>query len=138
MREKQPSERTFSFRFVTDKECHDALRHLKVSKPQGTSSTPAWALKELVPHLSFIITHFIKEQSFQKSLTKAIVMPLFKKGDTEVKNSVYGSVIITNSCDHSYSVSSPKFFCPLSSIDQKKSFPVSIEKENSKNFLLPE
>ena len=82
-----PSKRTFSFRFVTDKECHDALRHLKVSKPQGPSLIPAWALKdaasELVPHLSFIINQSVKELSFPKSLKKAIVIPLFKKGDTE-------------------------------------------------------
>ena len=78
---------TFSFRFVSDKECHDALRHLKVSKPQGPSSIPAWSLKdaasELVPHLSFIKNQFIKELSFPKSSKKAIVIPLFKKGDTE-------------------------------------------------------
>ena len=40
LREKNnPSKRTFSFRFVTDKECHDAVRHLKVTKPQGPSDT---------------------------------------------------------------------------------------------------
>ena len=88
LREKNnPSKRTFSFRLVTDKECHDVLRHLKVSKPQGPSSIPAWAIKdaasELVPHLSFIINQSIKEISFPKSLKKTFVIPLFKNGDTE-------------------------------------------------------
>ena len=82
-----PSKRTFSFRFLTDKECHDALRHLKVSKPQGSSSIPAWALKDaaskLVPRLSFIINQSIKELSFPKSLKKTVVIPSFKKGETE-------------------------------------------------------
>ena len=68
LREKNnPSKRTFIFRFVPDKESHDALRDLKVSKPQGPSSLPARELKdaasELVPHLSFIINQSIKEIS---------------------------------------------------------------------------
>ena len=88
LREKNNlSKRTFSFRFVTYKECHDALRHLKVSKPQGPSSIPAWALKdaasELVPQLSFMKNQSTKELIFPKSLKKAILIPLFKKGDTE-------------------------------------------------------
>ena len=99
LREKNnPSKRKFSFRFVRDKECHDALRHLKVSKPQGSSSIPAWALKDaaskLVPHMSFIINQYIKELRFPKSLKKAIVIPFFKKLDTEDPDN-YRSISLT-------------------------------------------
>ena len=84
LREKNnPSKRTFSFRFVTDKECYDALRHLKVSKPQGPSSIPAWALKdaasELVPHLSFILNQSIKELSFPSFPRKPLLYYFSKK-----------------------------------------------------------
>ena len=92
------SKRTFSFLFVTDKECHDALRHLKVSKQQRPPSIPAWALKnaasERVPYLSLIINQSIKELSFPKSLKKTVVIPLFKKGDTEDPDN-YRSISIT-------------------------------------------
>ena len=93
LREKnKPSKRTFSFHFVTDKECHDALRHLKVSKPQGPSSIPAFALKnaasEIVPHLSFIINQSIKEIIFSKFLKKAIVIPLSKKETQRIQTAI--------------------------------------------------
>ena len=99
LREKNnPSKRIFRFLFVTDKECHDALRHLKVSKQQRPSWIPARALKEAgserVPYLSLIINQSIKELSFPRYLKKAIVIPIFKKVDTEDPDN-YRSISIT-------------------------------------------
>ena len=78
--------------FVTDKEIHDALRHLKVSRPQNPSSIPAWALKdsasEIFPHLSFIINQSVKELSSPKSLKKAIVIPIFKRETKRIQRTI--------------------------------------------------
>ena len=48
---------------------------------------PAWALKDaqsvLAEPLSFLINEFISESSFPTDLKKALVSPLYKKGNTE-------------------------------------------------------
>ena len=48
---------------------------------------------------------------------------------TELKKSVYGSVVITISCDHTYALFDPKKFFVLSLLLTSR-FPASIEKES--------
>ena len=53
----------------------------------GPSKIPAWALKDaqsvLAEPLCFLINEFISESSFPTDLKKALVSPLYKKGNTE-------------------------------------------------------
>ena len=77
----------FFFKYVTCKEVHDLIKCLNVNKPLGTSKIPAWALKDaqsvLAEPLCFLIIEFISESSFPTDLKKALVSPLYKKGNTE-------------------------------------------------------
>ena len=58
-----------------------------MNKPLGPSKIPAWALKDaqsvLAKPLCFLINEFISESSFPTDLKKALVSPLYKKGNTE-------------------------------------------------------
>ena len=51
--------KTFSFRYITEKECFQQLKQLNANKPLGPSSIPAWALQDgataINSHLTFII-----------------------------------------------------------------------------------
>ena len=77
----------FFFKYVTFKEVHDLIQCLNVNKPLGPSKIPAWALKDaqsvLAEPLCFLINEFISESSFPTDLKKALVSPLYKKGNTE-------------------------------------------------------
>ena len=77
----------FFFNYVTCKEVHDLIKCLNVNKPLGPSKIPAWALKDaqsvLAEPLCFLINEFISESSFPTDLKKALVSPLYKKGNTE-------------------------------------------------------
>ena len=77
----------FFFKYVTCKEVHDLMKCLNVNKPLGPSKFPAWALKNaqsvLAEPLCFMINEFISESSFPTDLKKALVSPLYKKGNTE-------------------------------------------------------
>ena len=77
----------FFFKYVSCKEVHDLIKCLNVNKPLGPSKIPAWALKEaqsvLAEPLCFLINEFISESSFPTDLKKALVSPLYEKGNTE-------------------------------------------------------
>ena len=77
----------FFFKYVTCKEVHDLIKCLNVNKPLGPSKIPAWALKDaqsvLAEPLCFLINEFISESSFPTDLKRALVSPLYKKGNTE-------------------------------------------------------
>ena len=64
-KQKRYTWKTFSFGFVTEKECFDAIKSLGKNKPLGPSLIPAWVLKDASPivthHLSYNVNNCIKE-----------------------------------------------------------------------------
>ena len=93
-----PKQKTFSFHYVTEKDCHDAIRALGRNKPIGPSNIPAWAIKDsssvIVPHLNFLVNYCIKLSCFPNELKRAHVVPLYKKDDPEEPNN-YRPISIT-------------------------------------------
>ena len=93
-----PKQKTFSFHYVTEKECHDAIRELGRNKPIGPSNIPAWAIKDsssvIVPQLNFLVNYCIKLSCFPNELKRAHVVPLYKKDDPEEPNN-YRPISIT-------------------------------------------
>ena len=89
-KQKRYTWKTFLYRFVTEKECFDALKSLGKNKLPGPALIPAWAFKDASPiashHLSYIVNNCIKESYFPKCLQKAHIIPLFKKSDLEEPN----------------------------------------------------
>ena len=78
--------KSFSFRFITEKECLDAIKKLNPKKSAGPSSVPTWALldgkSELHRPLTKLINESITSCEFPESFKKAVITPIFKKGDT--------------------------------------------------------
>ena len=91
-------QKTFSFHYVTGKDCHDAIRALVGNKSIGPSNIPAWAIKDsssvIVPHLNFLVNYCIKLSCFPNELKRAHVVPLYKKDDPEEPNN-YRLISIT-------------------------------------------
>ena len=85
-----PKQKYFSFHYVTEIDCHDAIRALGRNKPIGPSNIPAWAIKDsssvIVPHLNFLVNYCIKLSCFPNELKRAHVVPLYKKVDPEEPN----------------------------------------------------
>ena len=81
--ESKTTPKLFSFRPTTIKEVFDAVKSLKINKPLGPCSIPAWAIKdgmtEIVPRLTMVINEYIKEQKFPSILKKDLITPLYKK-----------------------------------------------------------
>ena len=75
-----PKQKTFSFHYVTEKDCHDVIRALGRNKPIGPSNIPAWAIKDsssvIVPNLNFLVNYSIKLSWFPNELKRAHVVPL--------------------------------------------------------------
>ena len=75
----------FSFRPTTIKEVFDAVESLKINKPLGPCSIPAYAFKdgmtEMVPQLTKVINEYNKEQKFPSILKKGLITPLYEKDD---------------------------------------------------------
>ena len=92
--------KTFSFRFVTSKEVLHHLQTLTTSKPLGPNEIPAWALKDdkdvLMHPLPYFFNAFLKEETFPSDLKKAIITPLFKRGD-RTHPETYKPISITSS-----------------------------------------
>ena len=93
-----PKQKTFSFHYVTEKDCHDAIRALGRKKPIGLSNIPAWAIKNsssvIFPRLNFLVNYCIKLSCFPNELKRAHVVPLHKKDDPEEPNN-YRPISIT-------------------------------------------
>ena len=85
--ESKTTPKLFSFRPTTIKGVLDAVKSLKLNKPLGPCSTPAWAIKdgmtEIVPHLTIVINECLKDQKFPSILKKGLITPLLKKRSTE-------------------------------------------------------
>ena len=64
--ESKTTPKLFNFRQTTIKEVFDAVKSLKINKPLGPYSIPAWAIKdgmtEIVPHLTMVINEYNKEE----------------------------------------------------------------------------
>ena len=77
----------FFFKYVTYKEVHDLIKCLNVNKTLGPSKIPAWTLKDaqsvFAKPLCFLINELISESSFPSDLKRALISPLYKKGNTE-------------------------------------------------------
>ena len=84
-----PKQKTLSFHYVTEKDCHDAIRALG-RKPIGPSKIPAWAIEDsssvIVSHLNFLVNYCIKLSCFPNELKRAHIVPLYKKDDPEEPN----------------------------------------------------
>ena len=83
--ESKTTLKLFSFRPTTIKEVFDAVKSLKINKPLGPSSIPAWDIKdgmtEIVPQLTMVINEYVKKQKFPSILKKGLITPLYKKDD---------------------------------------------------------
>ena len=92
------NENRFFFKYVFCKEVHDLIKCLNVNKPFCPSKIPAWALKDgqsvLAEPLCFLINEFISESSFPTDLKRALISPLYKKGETEDPNN-YRPISVT-------------------------------------------
>ena len=84
---KKNDNNNFCFRFITSQECRTQIMKLRVRKPLGCFSIPAWALRdgcsELVEPLTMIFNSFISQSSFPTLFKKAFVTPVYKKDDPE-------------------------------------------------------
>ena len=74
----------FNFRCISKKECLDFIKALNSRKPVGPSDIPAWALKDGKSQIYKVLTQLINlsilNNEFPDDMKKAIVTPIFKKG----------------------------------------------------------
>ena len=93
-----PKQKTINFPYVTEGDCHDAIRALGRKKPIGPSKNPARAIKDsssvIVPHLNFLVNYCIKLSCFPNELKQAHVVPLYIRDDPEEPNN-YRRISIT-------------------------------------------
>ena len=94
------SKNSFDFRFVTTKEVLLTLKKLNSNKPSGPSDIPSWALKHgflfLADPIKLLFNQFLAEEKFPEDLKKAIVTPIFKKGENSLPEN-YRPILFTSS-----------------------------------------
>lgn len=93
------SNKSFSFRFFTEKECWDAVKSLNKNKSSGVCPVTAWSLWDsssiLITHLSFLMNSMVYYNEFPLLLKQALVTPIHKDGDrSDGKN--YRPISITS------------------------------------------
>ena len=97
---QRTSENSFDFRLVTTKEVLPTLKNLNSNKPSGPSDIPSWALKDgflfLADPIKLLFNQFLAEEKISEDLQKAIVTPIFKKGENSLPEN-YRPISITSS-----------------------------------------
>ena len=84
---------------ITEKEVTDSIRKLKYGKASGLDNMKAEMLKSagtlLIPFLTKYLNEIFRSGSYPDMCTKAVIVPIHKKGDTNVADNYRGVSLLS-------------------------------------------